>query len=49
MELKLKDINTEQKKDTKKDVLSVFSEIVTDARKDAVEYVTNWEAPGGGE
>lgn len=49
MELKLKDINIEEKKDTKKDVISVFSEIVTDARKNAVEYVKNWEAPGGGE
>ena len=49
MELKLKELKTEQKQDTKKEIISVFAEIVTDARKKPVEYVENWEAPGGGE
>jgi hypothetical protein len=39
----------DEKKDVKKDVLSVFSEIISDAKREPIRYVENWKAPGGGE
>ena len=35
--------------DTKGQVVSVFAEIIKDSQKEPLRYITNWQAPGGGE
>jgi len=38
-----------QEQDTKKEIISTFAEIINDSNKEALKYVKNWKAPGGGE
>lgn len=47
--IKLEENITNETGNTKREIISVFSEIILDTKKEPVNYVINWEAPGGGE